>query len=170
MVFGRKKPAKLKDNKPKKKAGKFKAPVSKKKKVRKETGEKKKPVKKKEKAEVKKPVEKKEGMKGKEARKAIPKMEKIKLSAVEKSELQSRVVYPLITEKSVNMIEAENKLVFVVQKKLNKTQVKEAIEKLYEVKVEKVNMLNDSRARKRAFVSINKVHKADEIATKLGVL
>lgn len=78
--------------------------------------------------------------------------------------------YPLITEKAVNMIEAENKLVFVVNKNAEKSDVKKAVEALYQVKVDKVNIIRDMSARKKALVKINKAFKAEEIATKLGVL
>ena len=37
---------------------------------------------------------------------------------------------------------------------ISEKKLKEAVEKLYGVKVEKVNMLNDSRARRRAFVRV----------------
>lgn len=80
------------------------------------------------------------------------------------------VFHPLITEKSVGMIESENKLVFVVNDKSDKSAVKSAVENLYKIKVDKVNILRDSKGRKRAFVKINKEFKADEIATRLGVL
>lgn len=80
------------------------------------------------------------------------------------------IVHPLITEKAVQMIEAENKLCFIVNKRASRTDVKRAVEELYKVKVDKVNILKDMQARKRAFVKINKAHKAEEIATKLGVL
>ncbi len=80
------------------------------------------------------------------------------------------VIHPLITEKSINLIESENKLVFVVNKKANKVQVKKAVEDLYGVKVDKVNIVIDSKSRKKAFVKISKEFKAGEIATKLGVL
>src|SRR3989338_5106660 len=43
--------------------------------------------------------------------------------------------YPLVTEKAVNMIDAENKLVFVVDGKATKQIVKKAVEELYKVKV-----------------------------------
>jgi len=80
------------------------------------------------------------------------------------------IEYPLITEKAVNMIEAENKLTFVVNKKARKQDVKRAVEALYGVRVDKVNILKDTKSRKRAIVLINKDYKADDIATRLGVL
>ena len=78
--------------------------------------------------------------------------------------------YPLITEKAVNMIEAENKLVFVVDRNATKTSIRNAVETVYKVKVNKVNIIRDMKARKKALVTIDKKFKADDIATKLGVI
>ncbi len=80
------------------------------------------------------------------------------------------IEYPLVSEKAVGMIEKENKLCFVVNKKATKTDVKKAVETLYNVKVDSVNMMRDMKARKRAFVRINEKFKAEDLATKLGVL
>lgn len=84
--------------------------------------------------------------------------------------LEEVIMYPLITEKAVNMIEAENKICFIVNKKAEKKQVKEAVETLYKVKVDSVKTINDMKGRKKAIVRINKAFKADELATKLGVI
>ncbi len=80
------------------------------------------------------------------------------------------IKYPLITEKAVNMIEAENKLVFIIDGSATKTMVKKAIEDLYKVKVKSVNIMKDMKSRKKAIVTIDKKFKADDIATKLGVI
>ncbi|PIN98712.1 MAG: 50S ribosomal protein L23 [Candidatus Diapherotrites archaeon CG10_big_fil_rev_8_21_14_0_10_31_34] len=80
------------------------------------------------------------------------------------------VIHPLISEKAVNMIEAENKICFIVNDKTNKKQVKENIEKLYKVKVDSVRVIRDRKGRKKAIVKINKEFKAGDIAIKLGVL
>ncbi|MDD5148210.1 MAG: 50S ribosomal protein L23 [Candidatus ainarchaeum sp.] len=95
---------------------------------------------------------------------------KAKASAEEKLPAIEVLLYPLITEKAVNMIESENKICFVVEKTANKSDVKKAVEMLYNVKVDSVKTLNDLKGRKKAIVKINKKFKADELATKLGVL
>ena len=48
---------------------------------------------------------------------------------------------PVITEKSASM-ESEGKYVFKVDDRANKTQIKQAIEEIFGVKVEKVNVMN----------------------------
>ncbi len=78
--------------------------------------------------------------------------------------------FPLVTEKAVNMIEAENKLTFIVAQKASKPIVKKAVEDLYKVKVTAVNIIRDMKARKRAIVTLDKKFKAADVATKLGVI
>ena len=49
---------------------------------------------------------------------------------------------PLITEKSTAQKEANNKLAFEVDRRANKIEIKNAVEKIYGVKVEKVRTAN----------------------------
>ncbi|AOY75102.1 50S ribosomal protein L23 [Clostridium formicaceticum] len=51
------------------------------------------------------------------------------------------VIRPLVTEESMNNI-ADKKYAFVVDRKANKTEIRRAIEKIFSVKVEKVNTVN----------------------------
>ena len=90
----------------------------------------------------------------------------------QEKQLENReiVQYPLVSEKAVNMIETENKICFIVNKQANKRQVKNAIEELYKVRVEKIRVLNDRKGRKNAIVKLRKDFKADDLATKLGVI
>jgi len=80
------------------------------------------------------------------------------------------LVYPHLTEKSMNMVELENKLVFIVRKKANKGDIKEAIEKEFEVKVEWVKTEITTRGQKKAYVKISPEFSAADIASKLGMI
>jgi len=80
------------------------------------------------------------------------------------------IEYPLITEKSVGLIEKENKLVFVVDKSATKHDIKKAVEELYGVKVATVNTMISMKGRKKAYVKLKPEYKASDIATKLKVL
>ncbi len=48
---------------------------------------------------------------------------------------------PLITEKTTKLME-ENKYCFLVDPKANKTEIRQAIEKIFKVKVKSVNTMN----------------------------
>ena len=56
---------------------------------------------------------------------------------------------PIITEKSSNIASDERKYVFKVDAKANKSQIKDAIEKIFKVKVESVNTVNVHPKKKR---------------------
>jgi len=80
------------------------------------------------------------------------------------------ILYPLMTEAASLMIEKENKLVFAVSLKANKGDVKKAVEELYEVRVEKVNLLTTPQGETKAFVRLHPDYKATDVAIKLGIL
>lgn len=64
------------------------------------------------------------------------------------------ILKPVITEKSMNAM-AEKKYTFLVHPEANKSQVKEAVEKMFEgTKVAKVNTMNlDGKTRRRGYVT-----------------
>lgn len=80
------------------------------------------------------------------------------------------IVRPLVTEKTVFLVEKYNTLTFIVDVRANKKQVKDAIEKLYGVKVVKVNTLVTPRGEKKAYVKLSKDYNAVDIAAKIGML
>ncbi len=85
-------------------------------------------------------------------------------------ELHDVIEYPLISEKAVGLIESQNKVAFIVNKKATKTLVRSAVEKLYAVKVDSVKTIIDQKGRKKAIVKLNPKFRASDLATKLGVI
>lgn len=82
---------------------------------------------------------------------------------------QEVLLYPQITEKAVKLIEAENKLTFIVAQNATKADIKLAVERMFGVKVMDVKIEVTPRGEKRAYVRLAPEFSADEIATKLGV-
>ena len=80
------------------------------------------------------------------------------------------IYYPLMTESASLMVEKDNKLVFVVDVKAGKNDVKKAVEHLYEVKVDRVTMLITPQGEKKAFVKLSPEFRASDVAIKLGIL
>jgi large subunit ribosomal protein L23 len=78
--------------------------------------------------------------------------------------------FPLMTESASVMVEKENKLIFVVNLKAGKQDVKRAVETMYEVKVESVNVLITPQGIKKAFVKLKPEYLASDVAIKLGIL
>ena len=67
-------------------------------------------------------------------------------------------------------MESENKLIFVVDKKATKTDIKKAIEKVFKAKVEKINTFVSPNGEKRAYVKFSAETPAIDIATQLGLM
>ncbi len=80
------------------------------------------------------------------------------------------IVHPVMSEDSVNLIEAENKITFMVNLRATKNDVKRAVQELYDVKVSEVHVLITSRGQKKAYVKLSPEHKAADLAVKLGLL
>ncbi|RLI15457.1 MAG: 50S ribosomal protein L23 [Candidatus Hecatellales archaeon] len=83
---------------------------------------------------------------------------------------QEILKHPLITEKTVSVIEKENKLTFIVDKRASKHDVERAFEEIYKVKVEKVNMVITPKGEKKAVVKLKSEYRASDIAIRLGIL
>lgn len=79
------------------------------------------------------------------------------------------IVRPEMTEKAMKLVEDENTLIFIVTMKSNKYNIKNAIEELYEVKVESINTLITPKGEKKAYVKFKPEFRADEIATRIGI-
>ena len=77
---------------------------------------------------------------------------------------------PSSTEKSLRMMESENKLVFVVNKRASKKEIKDALEVMFKVKVSKVTTHITPQGEKKAFVTFGKETPTIEIATQLGLI
>ena len=77
---------------------------------------------------------------------------------------------PLATEKSIRLMESENKLMFSVHKKATKIEIKQAVEQLFKEKVDAVNTAITPQGEKRAYVKFNQASPAIDIATQMGLM
>jgi large subunit ribosomal protein L23 len=84
--------------------------------------------------------------------------------------IQEVIRYPLISEDAVTLIEAENKITFIVDANASKNDIRRAVEELYEVKVDHVNSVLTPEGRKKAFVKLAPDYKASDLAVRLGIL
>jgi ribosomal protein L23 len=78
--------------------------------------------------------------------------------------------FVLMTEKAVRMVELQNKLVFVVDRKADKPTITSAAESAFGSKVTSVETMIDQSGRKKAFVKFEKPGEAGEIAIRLGII
>ena len=76
---------------------------------------------------------------------------------------------PIFSEKAVRLMETENKILFEVNRDSNKQQIKQEFEKMFGVKVEKVNT-SITKGRKIAYIKLRPPAKASDLASKLGMI
>ncbi len=75
---------------------------------------------------------------------------------------------PIITEKSNDLIKDNNTYTFSVDIRANKVQIKQAIENIFDVKVEKVNIINVKPKKKRVGQYFGKTNKVKKAMVKLS--
>ena len=80
------------------------------------------------------------------------------------------IKYPLTTEKAVRLMESENKLIFIVDRKSNKDSIKKAVEEAFKVKVSKINTMITPQGLKKAYVKLSIETPAIDVATQLGLM
>jgi large subunit ribosomal protein L23 len=85
-------------------------------------------------------------------------------------ELGNVIKHPLSTEKSIRLMESENKLLFVVDRKATKQEIKKAIEEVFKVKVAGIKTAISPKGDKRAYVRFSPETPAIDIATNLGLM
>ncbi|KIK81675.1 hypothetical protein PAXRUDRAFT_832692 [Paxillus rubicundulus Ve08.2h10] len=80
------------------------------------------------------------------------------------------IMSPLNTESAMKKIEEHNTLVFIVDIKSNKRQIKDAVKKLYDVQSAKINTLIRPDGKKKAYVRLAADHDALDVANKIGFI
>lgn len=79
---------------------------------------------------------------------------------MDKHKLLDIIKYPIITDKTTKLLE-ENQYSFTVKRKANKSEIKEAIEYIFNVKVINVNTCNNPIKKRRVgkFIGQKAQHK-----------
>ena len=80
------------------------------------------------------------------------------------------IKHPISTEKAVRLMEMDNKLTFIVDRRSKKMDIKKAIEEAFKVKVVKLTTLILPDGRKKAYVKLSADTPAIDIATQLGLM
>jgi large subunit ribosomal protein L23Ae len=93
-------------------------------------------------------------------------------SLPKKSTLDKHAIikYPLTTESSMKLIEDSNTLVFIVDIKANKRQIKAAVKELHNIDCEKINTLITPKGLKKSYVKLTKDYDALDVANRIGVI
>ncbi|POR33580.1 60S ribosomal protein L25 [Tolypocladium paradoxum] len=81
------------------------------------------------------------------------------------------VIHPLNTESAMKKMEENNTLVFIVDVKANKAQIKQALKKLYDIDTVKINTLIRPDGSKKAYARLTPdVDALDIAANKLSLV
>lgn len=80
------------------------------------------------------------------------------------------LLYPLATEKSLNLIDKNNVITYVVDFRSHKAEIKKEFEETFAVKIAKVNTSMSIRNIKKAFITLKPEFKAADVARKLKLL
>jgi len=99
---------------------------------------------------------------GKYPRKSAPRQNKMDEHSV--------IQHPLTTESAMKKIEDNNTLVFIVDKRANKPQIKMAVKRLYDIDAAKVNTLIRPDGLKKAYVRLSEDFDALDVANKIGII
>ncbi|MEM3675992.1 MAG: 50S ribosomal protein L23 [Thermoplasmataceae archaeon] len=78
------------------------------------------------------------------------------------------IIRPIATEKTMLMMEKENKLSFYVTRNANKEDIRQEVEQLFSVKVEDVNTVITKNGKK-AMVKLSGEFSADEVGGRIGI-
>ncbi|XP_055472182.1 60S ribosomal protein L23a-like [Psammomys obesus] len=81
----------------------------------------------------------------------------------------SIIKFPLTTESAMKKAQ-NNTLVFIVDVKASKHQIKEVVKKLYDIDVDKVNTLTRPDEEKKAYVRLAPDYDALDVANKIGII
>lgn len=78
--------------------------------------------------------------------------------------------FVLMTEKAVRQIELQNKLMFIVDRKAKKPEIRTAAEKAFNSPVYGVTTMIDQAGRKKASIRFKNAGAAGDIAVRLGII
>ncbi len=79
------------------------------------------------------------------------------------------MIKPITTEKAVRLVELNNTLTILAERKISKTEIKKYIEENFKVRISSINSLIHGN-KKIFYVKLNPKNPAIDIATKLGMI
>jgi len=78
------------------------------------------------------------------------------------------LLHPYVTEKTLTLMESENKLVFVVERSATKDTIKRAFEERYDVKVADV-ATKRQKDGKHAIIKFAEGYRAEDVGMRIGI-
>jgi large subunit ribosomal protein L23 len=79
------------------------------------------------------------------------------------------IKHPHVTEKAMDKMDFQNKLLFIVHVDATKAEISDAIEAQFDVTVENVTSMVTMDGNKKAEVTLSEADDAQEVASRIGV-
>jgi len=83
--------------------------------------------------------------------------------------MSSILHHPLVTEKAMNEMDFNNKLLFITDIDATKPEIKKEVQDRYDVTVEGINTQITPKAQKKATLALSDDDDATEVASRIGV-
>eukprot|EP00827_Trimyema_finlayi_P006730 TRINITY_DN811_c0_g1_i10.p2 TRINITY_DN811_c0_g1~~TRINITY_DN811_c0_g1_i10.p2 ORF type:complete len:128 (+),score=45.13 TRINITY_DN811_c0_g1_i10:48-386(+) len=88
----------------------------------------------------------------------------------ETSDPYTVILQPMATEKAMKKMEDENTMVFLVNPRANKVQIKAAFQQIYAAKVRQVRTLMRPDCKKKAYIKLSSESDSLTLANKIGLI
>lgn len=83
--------------------------------------------------------------------------------------MMDAILYPHVTEKTVDKMDFDNKMVFICQPDANKSEIKTEVEEQFDLTVTNINTMVTTNGDKKAELTLSEEHDAQEVASRIGV-
>jgi large subunit ribosomal protein L23 len=83
--------------------------------------------------------------------------------------MMDAIRYPHVTEKTVDKMDFENKMVFICQPDAEKGEIVDEVEQQFDIEVVDVSTMVTPQGEKKAELTLSPDHDAQEIASRIGV-
>jgi len=83
--------------------------------------------------------------------------------------MMDAILYPHVTEKTVDKMDFDNKMVFICQTDATKEQIVEEVEEQFDLNTTNINTMITPKGQKKAELTLSDEHDAQEVASRIGV-
>jgi len=83
--------------------------------------------------------------------------------------MMDAILHPHVTEKTVDKMDFDNKMVFICQTDANKAEIVAEIEEQFDLTTTDINTMITPKGQKKAEVTLSDEHDAQEVASRIGV-
>ena len=83
--------------------------------------------------------------------------------------MTEHIKHPHVTEKAVDKMDFENKMLFICDSESTKGEIAQEVEEQFDVTTEGVTTMVTPSGEKKATVQLSDDHDAQEIASRIGV-